>query len=54
MDDRFAAPDALHPQIHAREVVRGDVVFRHDHLGGKRFVIPVAGPIKVSLQDNSL
>jgi len=43
------AAHALHPEVHTWEVL-GDVAARHDHLGGKRLVIAVAGTIEVALE----
>jgi len=46
---RDAAAHSLHPEIHAWEVGR-NIVARHNHLGGKRLVVAVAGPIEVGLE----
>src|SRR5262245_11030809 len=46
---RDPAAHSLHPEIHAWEVGRNTVA-RHDHLGGKRFVVAVTPPIEVSLK----
>src|SRR5262245_59078578 len=46
---RDAATHVLHPHVHAWEV-RREVSIRHDDLRGERFVVAVAGPIKVRLE----
>ena len=47
--DRRAASHALHPEILQPRDVVGNIHRRHDHLGGERFVVGIAGPVEVGL-----
>ena len=46
---RDPAAHSLHPEVHTWEV-GGNIVARHDHLGGERLIVAVASPIEVALE----